>query len=145
MDWCYLGHAMWLVTVGELRLLFDPQLDDTHHGGLFEINPPREIDAEALRADFIIVSHRHPDHFDVRTLRRLAELDADSVVVTSDALIERVAKRLGFRTVARVDALHRIELSDATLFTTPSYGAEIEWGVMVASESGVAWNQIDTV
>ena len=27
------------------------------------------IDAEALRADFIIVSHRHPDHFDVPIVR----------------------------------------------------------------------------
>lgn len=145
MEWCYLGHAMWLVTVGDLRLLFDPQLEETHHGGLFEINPPRVIDAEALRADFIIVSHRHPDHFDVATLRRLAQLDADSVVITSDALIERVAQKVGFRTVARVEALHRIELDRATLLTTPSYGSEIEWGVMVACEDGVAWNQIDTV
>ncbi len=145
MEWNYLGHAMWLVQMGELRLLFDPQLDETHHGGLFEINPAREIDAEALRADFIIVSHRHPDHFNLATLKRLAELDDESVVVTSDALIERVAKRLGFRTVARVDALHRIELSDGMLFTTPSYGAETEWGVMVAADDAVAWNQIDTV
>ncbi len=145
MDWCYLGHAMWHVSVGELRLLFDPQLGATHHGGLFEINPPREIDAAALQADFVIVSHRHPDHFDVATLRQLAALDPDTVVVTSDALIERVARRVGFNTVARVDALHRIELADALLFTTPSYGAEIEWGVMVASADGVVWNQIDTV
>lgn len=145
MEWCYLGHAMWLVTVGELRLLFDPQLGDTHHGGLFEINPAREIDAEALRADFIIVSHRHPDHFDVATLRQLARLDAESVVITSDALIEGVAHKLGFRTVARVSELHRIELDRAMLLTTPSYGAETEWGVMVAGEDGVAWNQIDTV
>lgn len=145
MDWCYLGHAMWLVEAGELRLLFDPQLDDTHHGGLFEINPAREVDAASLRADFIVVSHRHPDHFDIATLARLAELDADSVVITSDELVERVAKRVGFNTVARVDALHRIELAGCALMTTPSYGSEIEWGVMVATEQGVAWNQIDTV
>ncbi len=145
MDWCYLGHAMWLVTVGDLRLLFDPQLDDTHHDGLFEINPSRTIDVEALRPDFIIVSHRHPDHFNVSTLKRLAELDPDSVVVTSDRLVASVAKRVGFTTVAQVDALQRIELSDATLLTTPSYGSEIEWGMMVACQDGVAFNQIDTV
>jgi hypothetical protein len=145
MEWCYLGHAMWLCSVGELRLLFDPQLGATHHGGLFEINPPRAVDAEALAADFVIVSHRHPDHFDVASLRRLAELDPDSVVITSDELVERTARRVGFNTVARVDALHRIELAGAELLTTPSYGTEIEWGVMVKSADGVAWNQIDTV
>jgi hypothetical protein len=145
MDWCYLGHAMWLCSAGELRILFDPQLGETHHGGLFEINPPREVDAAALAADFIVVSHRHPDHFDVGTLRRLAEIDPDSVVLTSDELVERTARRVGFKTVARVDALHRIELAGADLLTTPSYGSEIEWGVMVRTGDGVAWNQIDTV
>ena len=145
MDWSYLGHAMWLVCVGELRILFDPLLAPTHHGGVFEVRPRRHIDVRALEPDFIIVSHRHPDHFDVASLRMLAELDADSVVLTADPLVRDCAQRLGFRTVAQVDPLHTVQLDDAMLLTTPSYGSDLEWGVMVASDDGVAWNQVDSV
>jgi hypothetical protein len=136
---------MWLARVGELRLLFDPLLEDRHFGGVFDVVPGRRIDAEALRADFIVVSHRHPDHFDVASLHRLALLDAESVVVTACPLVERTAKRLGFARVQRVDALHRIDLEGARVMTTPSFGEVHEWGVMVSDGQGVVWNQVDTV
>jgi Beta-lactamase superfamily domain len=148
MDWTYLGHAGWLATLGGddgLRIVFDPLLADTHHGDVFEVRPARTIDASALRADFIVISHRHPDHFDVQSLRLLAQQDPDSVVLTSDALVERAARAVGFTTVARVDALHRIELDGAVLLTTPSFGTELEWGVMVATAEGVVYNQVDSV
>ncbi len=145
VEWCYLGHAMWLLSVGQVRILFDPLLGDTHQGGVFETRPRRRIDETALRPDFIVVSHRHPDHFDVASLARLARLDDESVVLTSDALVERCARRLGFRTVARFDALHTVSLEGATLLSTPSFGSEIEWGMMVATDDGVAWNQVDSV
>ena len=75
MDWCYLGHASWLADVGGTRILCDPQLGDTHHDGIFRVHPHRTLNAEALRPDIIVVTHRHPDHFDVNTLDRLAQLD----------------------------------------------------------------------
>ena len=79
MRWYPLGHAMALAEVSGLRLLFDPLLDDSHHGGVFEVFPPRRLDVEALRPDFVLISHRHPDHFDVRSLRRLSKLDPDTI------------------------------------------------------------------
>src|SRR5687767_601359 len=90
---------MWLADLGEVRVLFDPLLGETHHGGLFEVAPRRTVDAAALRPDFIVVSHAHGDHFDVPSLRRLAALDPDAVVLTSDPLVEGAARRLGFRSV----------------------------------------------
>ncbi|MEQ9324729.1 MAG: hypothetical protein RIF41_36525, partial [Polyangiaceae bacterium] len=77
-------------------------LGETHHGDVFELRPRRRIDEAALAADFVVVSHRHPDHFDVASLHRLAQLDRDSVVLTSDPLVERTARAVGFSTVARV-------------------------------------------
>jgi UDP-MurNAc hydroxylase len=145
MDWVHLGHAMWLATAGKLRLLFDPLIDGRHHGGVFEVTPRRTIDDRALRPDFILVSHRHPDHFDIRSLKRLAALDPDSVVVSPDDLVLDLAARLGFRTVRRVRACERVALDGADLLTTPSLDAPDEWGVIVASAEGVAWNQVDTV
>lgn len=144
MRWTDLGHATWLCEAAGLRILCDPLLAPTHHGGVYRVVPHREIAAERLRPDFVLVSHRHPDHFDVASLHRLARLDADTVVVTPDALVAWAARALGFRTVHQVDPGQRIDLDGVTLVTTPSLG-ETEWGVVVATDDGAVWNQVDTV
>ncbi len=145
MDWHYLGHAMWLADLGDVRILFDPLIDGLHHGGVFEVEPPRSIDVSALRPDFVVVSHQHSDHFDVPSLRALAQLDPDTVVMTADTLVEQTARRLGFRTVVAVETFSRIDLNGARLASTPSYtGDAVEWGMLVETRHGVAWNQIDS-
>lgn len=143
---------MALAEVDDLRLLFDPLLADRHHGGVFEVVPPREVHDRELRADFIFVSHRHPDHFDLSSLRRLAELDADSVVITPDALIERCCSRLGFRTVRRIGPRTRLELDTVCVLTTPSRANDepiapdaLEFGVAIKTDAGAVWNCVDTV
>jgi hypothetical protein len=135
---------MWLVEAGELRLLCDPLLGETHHGGVFEVVPRRRVHAEALRADFVLVSHRHPDHFDVPSLHALAQIDADSVVLTPDALVAWAATQLGFRTVRIVAPGEHVGLDGVELVTTPSLATD-EWGVMIADDDGVVWNLVDTV
>ena len=49
----WLGHATWLVSTGEHRILLDPFLDDS---------PTAPIKAAEAEADFILVSHGHFDH-----------------------------------------------------------------------------------
>jgi hypothetical protein len=144
VDWLCLGHATWLCEAAGLRVLFDPLLGPHHHGGVFEVVPRRTLVAEALRPDFIMVSHRHPDHFDVPSLRRLIALDPEAVVVTPDALVAWAAERLGARTVRIVGAGQRLELDGVTIVTTPSIAPD-EWGAVVATKDGAAWNQVDTV
>lgn len=142
--WTSLGHAAWLVEAGELRLLFDPVLEETHHGGVFGVVPPRTIDVERLAPDFVLISHRHTDHFDLPSLRALARLDPESVVVTPDPVVARAARRLGFSTVRELGVGHHVALDGVELFTTPST-APLEWGAMVATPEGIAWNQVDSV
>lgn len=144
MDWLCLGHASWLCEAAGLRLLFDPILGAGPHGGVFEIQPRRTLVAEALRPDFILVSHRHPDHFDIPSLRRLLTLDPDAVVVTPDPLVAWACERLGARTVQQVPAGRHIHLDDVSLVTTPSIAPD-EWGAVVATREGAAWNQVDSV
>lgn len=152
MRWYPLGHAMALAEADGLRLVFDPLLVDRHHGGVFEVTPPRTVNVAALRPDFIFVSHRHPDHFDIGSLRRLAELDPDSVVITADTLVARVCTRLGFRTVRHVAPSTRVELDTLALLTTPSRANDapidpeaLEWGVALAHDGALVWNQVDTI
>jgi hypothetical protein len=145
VDWTYLGHAGWLAEAAGLRLLFDPILDDPHQGGTYRVWPPRTVDDAALRPDFVLVSHAHGDHFDVRSLARLARRDADAVVITPDPLVATVARAVGFRVVREVPSGQRIELDGVRLILTPSRAPEPEWGVLVEAAHGVAWNQVDTV
>ncbi len=135
---------MWLVEAAGLRIVFDPLLGRDHHGGVFEVVPRRTIDARALRPDFVFVSHRHPDHFDVPSLARLIAIDRESVIVTPDPLIAWAARELGARTVQVVPAGQKIALDGVAVITTPSLAAD-EWGAMVATADGVVWNQVDTV
>ena len=144
MDWTYLGHAMWSIEAAGLRLLCDPLLDTTHHCGVFEVVPHRTVDAAALRPDFVFVSHRHPDHFDIASLDRLAQLDPEAVVVTPDPLVVEVARGLGFRTVRQVAPGVALELDGVRAVTTPSVDPA-EWGLMIACDGAVGWNQVDAV
>jgi hypothetical protein len=146
MDWHHLGHACWLAEAAGLRLLFDPLIDSRHHGGVFDLFPRRALDVAALAADFVFVSHRHPDHFDLASLRALCAHDADAVVVTPDPLVERCARRIGFRDVRVVAPETHVALDGLNVATTPSVDpGTIEWGVMVACDGAVVWNQVDTV
>jgi UDP-MurNAc hydroxylase len=139
-----LGHACWLVEAAGLRLLCDPLLGVSHHGGVFEVSPRRRLRAEALRPDFILVSHRHPDHFDIPSLAELARRDPESVVVTPDELVAMAARELGFETVKLLAPWHHVELDGVAIVTTESLGDD-EWGVMIATPDGVIWNMVDTV
>ncbi len=142
----HLGHACWLLQAGTLRVLFDPVLGPGHSGGTFSIVPRRRVDARSLRADFILVSHAHPDHFDPESMAELARVDPESVLVTPDALVAEVARIVGFRTVREVAPGTRVELDDGlVLVTTPSRAPDVEWGVVAMDRSGVAWNMVDTV
>lgn len=145
MDWHCLGHATWLAEVDGLRLVFDPLLESAHFGGVFEVTPSRSLHVHELRADFIFISHRHPDHFDLGSLRRLAAIDEETVVVTPDDLVASCATRLGFRTVRRVAPETTLELDGPEVVLTPSAGAtEPEWGAIVSNADGVVFNQVDT-
>jgi len=143
MDWRWLGHAMWLVEAGGLRIAFDPLLEASHHGGVFEIFPARRIDAAGLRPDFVVVSHRHPDHFDVASLRALAAADPDTVLLSPDPLVVQAGRRLGFRTARLVPPGTLVELPGIRMCTTPSAGAE-ECGALLAHAGVTAWNQVDS-
>ena len=144
MDLLSLGHAGWLIEAAGLRLCCDPLIEREHFGGVFEVDPPRRLDAAALRPDFIFVSHAHPDHFDVPSLAALAGHDPEAVVVTPDPLVAEAARALGFTTVHEVPADQRIELDGVRVATTASR-ADDEWGLMIASAEGVVWNQVDSV
>ena len=135
---------MWLAEAAGLRLLLDPLLGPTYHAGVFAPVPARRIDLDALQPDVIVVTHRHPDHFDLPSLDALAQRYPEAVVLTADVLVGQTCQRLGFRHVSLLGPWQHLPLDGAALLTTPSYCDVEEWGVMLATDDGVVWNQVDT-
>lgn len=66
----WVGHATVLIEIDGVRLLTDPFLRD-RLGPLHRRGPSPDLEAIG-RIDAVLLSHAHPDHFDRRSLRRLA-------------------------------------------------------------------------
>lgn len=86
----WVGHATVLIEIDGVRLLTDPFLRD-RLGPLHRRGPSPDL-AAIGRIDAVLLSHAHPDHFDRRSLRRLA---GDPVIIVPTGLGAAVG-RLGF-------------------------------------------------
>ncbi|HZG08671.1 MAG TPA: MBL fold metallo-hydrolase [Allosphingosinicella sp.] len=139
-----LGHASLIVETPDAVIYCDPVLHDPHQEGLFEIHPPRSINAAALpTATHIFVSHQHFDHFDLRSLAAFPR--ATPVIVPNDDLVATGVRALGFETVERIEDWSRIEIGGTRLCFTRSEYRVPEHGLIVESGGVRLWNQVDTV
>jgi L-ascorbate metabolism protein UlaG (beta-lactamase superfamily) len=74
-----LGHASLLVEMDGATCLMDLVFFDPFEEGAAVSCPKRRVEADKLpRIDTPIVSHRHPDHFDLASLSRVPR-DADAI------------------------------------------------------------------
>lgn len=141
--WTAFGHAMWRCEVGGHRLLIDPVLSPTHQDGVFSLQPPRTFDLDGLDDPIVVVTHRHPDHFDPASLAALASR-GERLLLTADPWVADVGRRLGFAWTRVLAVGEAVPLGSATLLTTPSRASVPEWGLLVVDDDGVVWNQVDT-
>jgi L-ascorbate metabolism protein UlaG (beta-lactamase superfamily) len=56
MEFTYYGHACFSVKLNDKRLLFDPFISPN------PLEAARQIDVDAIEADYIFLSHGHADH-----------------------------------------------------------------------------------
>ena len=64
-----IGHASIFVETQDCKILMDPVLWDPHAEGIEDVCPKREVIHERIpEFDLLIISHRHLDHFDIRSL-----------------------------------------------------------------------------
>jgi UDP-MurNAc hydroxylase len=139
-----IGHASLFVRTSSCRILIDPVFWDPHFEDLADVYPQRLVLEDLVpEFDILIISHRHLDHFDVRTLSSLPK-DV-GVFIPQDSLMENCLRELGFNRVRMLPSFAEVSLGQAKLLTTRSEGSAKEFGILVADESGVVWNQIDTV
>ncbi len=127
-----------------MRILMDPVLQDPFENGMVVSCPKRAIDLERLGPiDVVVLSHRHPDHFDLPSLDRLSR--HCQVVCPNDPLVQHALGSLGFEHVTPMGPHAAMPSTQAELFPTRSDNTAVrECGMVIRDDSGVFWNQVDT-
>ncbi|MGH7774394.1 MAG: MBL fold metallo-hydrolase [Candidatus Binatia bacterium] len=139
-----LGHATVLVEMGPMKILMDPVLQDPFEDGLVVSCPRRQIDVDRFPpVDVVIISHRHPDHFDLFSLDRLSR--NCQVCCPTDPLITHALKLLGFQHVTVLEPGKPMSLEKMEILPTRSENQSVrECGILFRDQTGTFWNQVDT-
>ena len=140
----FIGHASLLIESTDRKILIDPVFWDPHYEGLCAVSPRRHVFPERLPAyDIIAVSHRHFDHFDIRTLASL-DRGCQVLIPDRDPLLAYTFRELGFSRVEALPDNYRWVTGDTAIVTTPSNGPDREFGFLIQDSTATIWNQVDT-
>jgi beta-lactamase family protein len=153
-----IGHACLLIQSRETTILTDPAWFDTLWEDINVLCPSIILQKDKIPpVDVLYLSHRHQDHFDVRTLAYIAEsgkvLKPDAtILVPNDNILIDVLKELDFKNIQIIADFEPIKIKDVTLTPTPSLNKAStakddfpEHGLLVHDGEVTLWNQVDTI
>ena len=149
-----IGHASLLIQSKETTILTDPVWFDFLWEEINVLCPSIDLNTKKIPpVDVLNISHRHQDHFDVRTLAFLKQnktiLKPDvTILVPKDDILVDVLKELEFKNIQVVADFEAIRIKDVTLTPTPSLNEGDyypEHGLLVHDSEVTVWNQVDTV
>ncbi|MFQ5450451.1 MAG: MBL fold metallo-hydrolase [Nitrospinaceae bacterium] len=149
-----IGHACLLIQSKDTTLLSDPVFSTYHWEEINVHCPSLDLDRDKIpRVDILNISHRHQDHFDVRTLAFLAKNDhilspEVTVLAPRDEILLDVLKELEFKNIRVVEDFEPMEIKDFVLTPTPSLNQQDyfpEHGLLVHDGEVTLWNQVDTI
>lgn len=154
MNVTLIAHASLMFESKGTRVITDPIL----FGYLWEeINvhcPAIDLDIDAIpKADVLNISHRHQDHFDIRTLAYLATgksfVTPETVVLApQDDILLEILEEVGLPNITPVADFEPINIGGLTLTPTPSLNEQDyfpEHGLLVHDGEVTVWNQVDTI
>lgn len=75
-----LKHCCMLIDVGRTRIITDP--------GIYSLEEHDKV----KHADIVLITHEHPDHFHIESLKALIKRAPDISVISNDAVGEMLAK-----------------------------------------------------
>ena len=152
------GHASLLIQSAETTILTDPVWFDYLWEEINVLCPSIELEKNKVPPiDVLILSHRHQDHFDVRTLAYLARDDSPikpdaAILAPNDAILLDVLKELEFANVRVMADFEAIQIGDATITPTASLNQSStskdyypEHGLLVSDKDVTLWNQVDSI
>ena len=141
-----IGHACIVFESKGTTLLSDPCLFSLHFEELNYYFPRVEIHPDKFkRPDAVYISHRHQDHFDIRTL---AYMPKDlKLLCPDDAILLDCIKELGYQDITVVKDFEPVQVKDLTLIPTPSLTQDYypEHGLIIQDGEVNIWNQVDTI
>ena len=153
-----IGHACLLIQSRETTILTDPVWFDYLWEEINVLCPSIVLEKDKIPPlDVLNISHRHQDHFDVRTLAYLAQnkriLTPDTIVLApQDNLLLDILNELEIKNIKVVADFEQIQVKDVTLSPTPSRNqvstAEDsfpEHGLIVNDGEVTIWNQVDSI
>jgi len=152
------GHACLLIQSGETTILTDPVWSKYQWEELQVLCPSIVLEREKVPpVDVLNISHRHQDHFDVRTLAYLARneriITPDTIILApADSLLLDVLNQLEFKNIKVAKDFEPIKVKDVILIPTPSRNQLStsedhypEHGLIVNDGEVTIWNQVDTL
>nr|WP_276591792.1 MBL fold metallo-hydrolase [Sphingomicrobium nitratireducens] len=114
------SHSSVIIAAGETRILCDPwQFGTAFNDSWKLLIDPMPLDEVLDTIDYLWISHEHPDHFHIPTLRSLPDAFKQRVIVlfqrSSDhaKMEQALMGMLGFRTVKLLDHRKWTRLDDA--------------------------------
>jgi len=121
-----IAHASMLIQSNKTTILTDPVWFDYLWEEVNVLCPSIKLDLKKIPPiDVLNISHRHQDHFDVRTLAYLARNDSilkpnATILAPKDDLLIDVLKELNYKNIVIVEDFKPIKIEDVTLTPTPS-------------------------
>jgi hypothetical protein len=153
-----IGHASLLIQSKETTILTDPVWFDYLWEEINVLCPSIDLDKDKVPPlDVLYLSHRHQDHFDVRTLAYLVKnkrlLTPDTIVMApKDDILLDVLNELEFKNVRVIADFEPVTVKDVTFTPTPSLNQSStsedyypEHGIIVSDGEVTVWNQVDTI
>ena len=149
-----ISHASLLIQSGDTTLLTDPVFFNLLWEECNVPCPSIDLDLDNLPTiDVLNISHRHQDHFDIRTLAHIAASDSilapDAIVLAPrDEILLDVLNKLDFKNLTVLEDFKTIKFKDFTLTPTPSLNEQDyfpEHGLLVHDGAVTIWNQVDTI
>lgn len=152
------GHACLLIQSKETTILTDPVWFDYLWEEINTLCPSIVLEKDKVPPlDVLNISHRHQDHFDVRTLAYLVKnkriLTPDTLVFApQDNLLLDILNELEFKNIRIVADFEPIKVKDVTITPTPSRNQLStsedpfpEHGLLVNDGEVTIWNQVDSL
>lgn len=90
----FLNHASFLVD----DILVDPWFDDSIFLNGWNLLKKFDYDINKLSYQYIFISHEHPDHFHIPTLKKIANPESKTIIFhkTLDSKVIDFVKKMGF-------------------------------------------------
>ncbi|HAV22409.1 MAG TPA: MBL fold metallo-hydrolase [Bacteroidetes bacterium] len=114
----FINHATVLLQLGEFTLITDPVYSYSISFFLPRLRKPGIPFDDLPGIDYILISHNHYDHLNLRTLRRLRRRGIDRIVVPRD--VAKYGRRTGFKEIVELEWWKQYEQPGLTITCVPA-------------------------